>query len=333
MFKKILTLFLRDLKVNTRDFIALYIIIFPVLFALGINALTPSINDTTVNLALVENENPEQVKYLEDFAKVELYENINQVEERVSRRDNVIGIVKSNDGYYILQEGNEPKEIVKFSKSLLAFYELDIQIEDSNAEIIDLGKTVPPLKKMLVNIAILFTSILGGMLIAFNIVEDKVERTIRAIHLSPVSRKTYIFGKGLMGLLLPLYGATVIILITGFTNINIVQMVLIILVSTIISMLVGFIEGLTNDDVINAAANIKILFLPLAASIAAAELLSDKWQRFFYWSPFYWAYKGNDAVLSKTSTWEQILLYSTIVLVISIVVYLFLAPKIRKGLE
>lgn len=333
MIKKIWTIFLRDLKVNTRDFLALYIIIFPILFAIGINLLTPSINDTTVNLALIEGENPAQVTYLKDFAKVEVLKDLEAVEKRVAKRDDVIGILPDGEDYYILQQGNEVEEVVGFAKALLTFYEQDVQIENTNAEIIELGRTVPPLKKLLVNIAILLTSILGGMLIAINIVEEKMDRTIRAIHLSPVSRNTYILGKGLMGILLPIYGVSVIVWITGFKGINIGQMILIVLVSSILSLLVGFIQGLKNDDIMNAVGNIKILFLPMAGAIAAIELLSDKWQKFFYWIPFYWAYKGNDAVLSQSATWQQIITYSFIVLLLSAVVYIYLAPKIRKGLE
>ncbi len=71
----------------------------------------------------------------------------------------------------------------------------------------------------------------------------------------------------------------------------------------------------------------------MAAAIAAIELLGDKWQVFFYWIPFYWSYKGNDAVLAGSATWPQIIGYSLIVLLISAAVYLYLAPKIRKGLE
>jgi len=333
MIKKIWIIFLRDFKVNRRDFLALYILVIPIIFAFGINLLTPSINDTSINLALIEGENEKQVTYLEDFAKVEVFKNVKDIEDRVAKRDNIIGILPDGDDYYILNQGNEVKEVVDYAKILLTFYEQDVQIANSNAEIIDFGRIVPPLKKMLVNIIILMISVMGGMLIALNIVEEKVDRTIRAIHLSPVSRKTFILGKSIMGIFLPIYGTIALVLITGFRDINFFQMLVFVLVSTILSLLVGFIQGLTNDDVINAAANIKILFLPVAAVIVAIEILSDKWQVFFYWIPFYWAYKGNDAILSQTATWSQILLYSVIVLVLSGVVYAYLAPKIRKGLE
>lgn len=334
MLRKIKVIFVRDLRVNTRDFIALYILLIPILLAFGINLLTPSINNSSVNLALIEGENPEQVAYLEDFAKVELYESVEAVFERVSRRDNILGILPEGDGnYYLLQQGNESEQVSEYGKILLTFFEEDVQLIDTNANIFDFGRTVPPLKKILVNILIMMLSILGGMLIAINIVEEKVDRTIRAIHLSPISRIGYIIGKSGMGILLPVYGTVAIVYITGFAYINMPQMLYFVLVSTIISMLIGFIEGIQNDDIINAAANIKILFLPMAAVIAAIELLSDKWQILFYWIPFYWAYKGNDAILADTSTWPQILLYSLFVLLISSVVYLRLAPKIKKGLQ
>lgn len=333
MIKKIWTIFLRDFKVNRRDFLALYILVIPIIFAIAINLLTPSINDTSVNLALIEGENEEQVTYLNDFAKVEVFKDVKAIEDRVAKRDNIIGILPDGEEYYILNQGNEVEEVINYAKVLLTFYEQDVQIANTNAQIIDFGRIVPPLKKMLVNIVILMISVMGGMLIALNIVEEKVERTIRSILVSPVSRKTFILGKSLMGIFLPIYGTIALVLITGFRDINFLQMLVFVLVSTILSLLVGFIQGLTNDDVINAAANIKILFLPVAAAIVAIELLSDKWQIFFYWIPFYWAYKGNDAILSQTANWQQILLYSAIVLGLSGVVYAYLAPKIRKGLE
>jgi hypothetical protein len=83
----------------------------------------------------------------------------------------------------------------------------------------------------------------------------------------------------------------------------------------------------------NAAGNMKMLFLPLFGSVAAVELLADKWQPLFYWIPFYWTYKGNNLVLSNTGSFMDIIKYSGIVVGISIVVFMVLAPKIRKGLE
>ncbi len=333
MFRRIWTIFKRDLKVNTKDFISLYILVIPILFAVLINVFAPGINDTTINLALIEGENTDKVEYLEQFAKVELFENEVQIKKRVQERDAMIGIIPENGEYYIMTQGDEAEGIVDYAKILNSFHELDINIEDSNSELIDFGRTVPPLKKTLVNTSILFISILGGMLIALNIVEEKVDNTLSAINLTPTSRVTFVLGKSVMGILLSVFGSIALIFITGFGGINILQLVLVILITSLLSILVGFIQGLTNKDIINAAGSIKLLFLPLIAGVLAIEMLGDKWQKFFYWNPFYWAYKGNDAVLSESGTWGGIMMYSGIVLLLSAIVYLVLAPRIRKGLE
>ncbi len=41
MFKRLWTIFARDMKVGTRDFITLLVLLFPLVFALGINLITP----------------------------------------------------------------------------------------------------------------------------------------------------------------------------------------------------------------------------------------------------------------------------------------------------
>ena len=143
----------------------------------------------------------------------------------------------------------------------------------------------------------------------------------------------FVFGKSIMGLLLPIYGTVVIVIVTGFSGINWGMLALIVLSTSIITMLVGFIQGLINDDVINAAASVKMMFLPLAAGPVAIEMLADKWQWLFYWNPFYWSYKGAKEVFAYEAEWGNIIMYTGIILVISALIYLYLAPKIKKGLE
>ncbi len=331
--RKILAIFFRDVLSNRRNALALYIIIFPLLFGVIINMLTPGINDTTVNLVFIEDDNPQMVERLSDYAHVYLVEDLDELEERVLRRDEVFGIVRDGDSHKVVAEGNETEGFDEFVKLMIVFDELDLDIEDSPSTLHSFGKTVPPLKQMLVNVAIMFTTVLGGMLISFNIIEEKVDRTIRAIHLSTVSRNMFILGKSMMGMLLPIYGTIAIVLTTGFGNINWAMITFLVLASTIITMLVGFFQGVSNDDVINAAASVKMLFLPLAAGPLALEMLADKWQWLFYWNPFYWSYLGTKQILSNEAEWLPILMYTGIIVVISGLVYLYLKPKIIKGLE
>lgn len=333
MLKRIFAIFARDIKVNTRDAMSLMIIIIPLIMAVGINLLSPGVNDTTVNIAVVEGENTQQAEYLDDFAHVTRLEDEDAVRQRVQERDNIVGILAKNDSYYILTQGNEPESVVEFAKLLNVLYESDAKIEDARAEIIDFGRTVPPLKKLLVNSILLFNTVLAGMLIALNIIEEKSDRTVRAINVSPISRSAFIFGKSLIGVVVAVVSSIICILITGFYDVNIGQIALVVLSSTGLSLMVGFIQGINSDDVMEAAGSVKLMFLPLAGSVVGYELVTGNWQIFFYWSPFYWAYRANDMILSKSGSWPELILYVGIILVICGGVYALLAPKIRKGLQ
>lgn len=333
MLKKIWTIFIRDLTVNMREFMTLYMIIIPLVLAVGINFLSPSINDTSVNLALIENENPEQAAYFDDFANVELFSDEQKVEDRVMSRDSVAGILPKDNGYYIMTQGNEPESVLEYAKLLNVLYEADVQLEDARSEIIEFGRTVPPLKKMLVNMLLLLISMLAGMLIAMNILEEKVDQTVSAINVTPTSRSAFILGKSLTGMAVALFSSIACLLITGFYNINLGQAALVVFSSTILSLLIGFIQGLNSDDVMEAAGSVKLMFLPMAGSIAGYEFVTGNWQIFFYWSPFYWAYKANDMILSKSGTWPQLILFIGIILAICGAAYALLAPRIVKGLQ
>lgn len=332
MLGKIWAIFMRDLRVNLRDFIALYILVFPIILGFGIVFLAPSVNDTTVNLAMLEGENPEQVEYLEQFANIELFADVDAVNRRLEERDNIVAILPEGDGYFIQTQGNEPESVPTFVRTLVTLYDFDVQVEDTTASLETFGRTEPPLKKMLVNTSILMISMLGGMMISINIVEEKGDNTVSAINVSPIPRVAFILGKSMMGIFLSVYGAIALLLITGYNDVNFGQVLLAILSVTVISIMIGFIQGLNSEDVMDAAGGIKLLFLPIIAAVAAKELLSESWQVVAYWIPFYWTYVGNDAILSYTATWSQIILYTVIVLGLSAAVYVYLAPKIQKGL-
>jgi len=169
-------------------------------------------------------------------------------------------------------------------------------------------------------------------MIALNIVEEKMDNTISAISVAPISRPAFILGKSLMGMALAIYGSVAILLITGYSDVNIGQMVVAIASIAVISIIVGFAQGLYAEDQMDAAASVKLLFMPVIASVAAAELLSESLQFLVYWIPFYWTYRGNDAILSYSASWEQILLYSGIVLVLCAVVYVALSRRIQARL-
>ncbi len=334
MFRKMLTVFGRDAKISFREFMSLMMIFVPVVLAIAVNLFAPGIEDTTINLALIDGENPKMAAYLDDFANVSLYKDYDAVEARVEKRDNVIGITGVGADATILVQGNESKSLVDYAKLLKTYFDYDRQIEDSTAELKEFGVTTPPVKMLWANVGILFVTVLAGMLITLNIVDEKMDNTVSAINVAPISRSAWIAGKALIGILTALVGCVAMVLIMGVAaNVNFLQLLILVFIASLISIIIGFLQGLKSDDVMTAVGSTKMIFLPLAASVAGYEFLADKWQWTLYWSPFYWIYRGNTAVLNGSMTWPNMLLTCGIVLAITALVYAYVAPRIRKGLE
>ncbi len=333
MLRKIVAIFTRDFKISMRDSIAILIIFIPVVIAIAIAIFTPGLNDTTITVAMLKNDDAKHIEYFQQAAKVELFDNSKQLEERVNKRDHVAAISPISDGYEIILQGNEPSMVKDYTALLNALYELGATKEQTTAQIMSFGRTVPPLKTMMVNMLISMTIMLVGMIIAIGIVEEKASNTINAINVSPLSQMGFAVGKSIFGGIMALIGIVASLLITGYYDINWFMLILVGITSMVLSLVVGFLQGLYSDDLMEAAASVKLLMLPIAGSIVGYELLSDKWQWTMYWSPFYWAYKANLQILSKTADWATVLLSTGMVLLLSMIVYFAALPKIRKGLS
>ncbi|MFC1911567.1 ABC transporter permease [Chloroflexota bacterium] len=333
MIKKILVIFKRDLLSARRDAMATYLIIVPLILAVGITLFAPGLNDTTVKLAMLTSDDIEHIEYMEQFSKVELFSSMGEIERRVEKRDDIAAIVPGSNSYEIILQGNESEIVEEYALQLNTLYELGATEEETTARLISFSRTVPPLKAKLVNMLIAMIIVLAGMLISISIVEEKTENTINAINVTPISQTGFVVGKSLLGGASALLGIIGAILITGFYDINWFMIVLVGLTSMVLSFIIGFLQGLSSADVMEAAGGVKLIILPLAGSIAGYEFLADKWQWTMYWSPFYWAYKANNLILSKTVDWGTVLLSTAMVIGLSLIVYLAALPKLRKGLS
>lgn len=333
MFRKIFRIFRKDVKIATRDTLLIYIMVIPIILAVGILFFAPGITDSASTFAMLDDESEALIDYMKTYVKVETFPSIKELERRVLKRDDAVGIVFDDGDYEIILEGNESRDVARMPEMMMAFYQLGATRENTTAEIISFGKKVPSLKTNLVNMLILMIIMLSGMIIALGIVEEKSDNTISAMNVSPVSQNGFILGKSLLGGSVALLSIIISLLILGYYDINWFMIILVGVTTMILSIIVGFLQGIHSSDVIEAAGGVKIMMLPIAGSIAGYELLSDKWQWTMYWSPFYWSYKANDMILSKTAVWTEVGLCALIVLVISISIYLIAMPRIRKGLS
>lgn len=334
--KRILAFVQRDLKSGTRDWLILYLSIAPILFALIIRGLIPGVEASTLNVVLLDSASTELVEYMETLSQVEYVPTQEAMEERILRTDDVYGVLESDaEKIQILRQGNEVGDTHEALSLLLDRFLQEETLPAPPVKVLfsDMGWEMSPLKLHGGVIIILFTTVLGGMLILLNLVEEKMSNTLSAVNVSPATRPEFVFGKGILGFLLALLGSLAVVLILDYGSIQWGMLVLSLISIALISMIIGFGIGVVHDEPIAAIASMKVTFVPVLASVFGAMFLPEKWLFVLYWSPFYWAYDSIRAILLQTADWPQILRNSALIVVITLFVFLGLRKRISQGLR
>lgn len=333
MLSKVFRILQRDIKSGMRDYMVLYIIIFPFILAFILKMMTTSVGSITVNVAVDNTISEDMILYLEDYSKVEIFDSNSKMIERVQRTDDIFGITMIDGNYVVYQQGNETQGTVEILDLIVTSYEnqdLEVPID---VRISDIDWKLSPLKQYGGSLLAIFMSVLGGMVILINLIEEKTEKTLTAINVSPTKRSEFVIGKGLMGFILPIFHSIGMLLLLNFGRIDYFMVLVTTMSIALISVVIGFSIGVTNDNILAGISSLKMMFLPVLGSILGAIFLNVKWHPFLYWSPFYWAFKSMDAIILKEATWGMILVNSGIIMGISLLVFAGLSKKISRGLN
>lgn len=327
--KKILAIVKRDIKSGMRDWLIVYLSLAPFLIALILRMLMPSVGNTTVNVVTLRDD--PIATAIESFVKLETVNTLPLLEARVKRMDDVFGIITIEGGVELVTQGNEGEGSKEMIKSIL--YRIQYPDVDTGIDVVfsDMGWEMSPLKLQGGTLLMIFTTVFGGMFIVLNLVDEKMYNTLKALNVAPVSRIQMVVGKALLGFILPMIGTIGAALILGFNGIHLGQFLTSVFSISLISVIIGFGIGVVNSEPIAAVASMKMVFVPVLASVFGAMFLSDQWQWVLYWSPFYWAYDSLHAILLDEGTWKQVLGNSMIIFALTALTFYGLRKRIREG--
>jgi len=332
MLKRIVAIAARDLKSGMRDFMVVYIIIAPILLAYVLSLFVPSAGAATLQFAVDKKLGNDIVDYLSQLGNVEVMKDADSIKNRVMQSDDVVGITKDGTKYEIILEGNETENTDIVTKQILMHFEgagseLPVEIKFS-----DIGWRISPLAQYGAITLVIMTTVLGGMMISFGIVEEKQSGTIGAVYASPVGRIEFVTGKSILGFIIPIAQSIAVMMIFRFTDVNFAMLLLVILCSSLIGILIGFVIGVIANDQISAVSSMKMTFLPAAASVIGAILLPSRWLPVLYWSPFYWTFAAINDLILKRETWANTLTYCGAILLLTPFAFLLFKKRIKTGL-
>ena len=91
MINKLFVIFRKDFLTARRDAMATYIMVIPLVLAVGITLFAPGLNDTTEKLAMLKSDDIEHIEYMKQFSKVELFDNMDELERRIENCRKIIG--------------------------------------------------------------------------------------------------------------------------------------------------------------------------------------------------------------------------------------------------
>lgn len=332
MLKRIFAITGRDLKSGFRDFMVLFIILAPFLLSFALSLFVPSAGAATYQYAVDDSLDSSTVSYLSQIGIVEAFTDRQSMQKRIFQNDDIIGIVKNGHQYEIILEGNEGFEAAEVTQQVLMHLDYRDDKMPLEVQFSDIGWKVSPLAQYGAISLIIMTTVMGGMMIAFNIVEEKQSGTISAINVSPTARMEFVTGKSVLGFIIPVIQSIGVMLIFRFIEVNWAMLILVVLCSSLLGILIGFVVGIMANDQISALSSMKITFIPVTGSILGAILLQPKWLPALYWSPFYWTFTAVNDLILKQAEWRSTLLNCGAILSLVFFVYLLLRKKIQRGL-
>ena len=330
MFKRILTLMRQDLTNSLRDNMVAYMMVAPLLLALGAKFFLPSLDDVKIRMVLDGSTiEPALVEKFSAYGLVEILDNRQEVEQRVEKNDDVIGFVKEEGEYRVILEGNE-EEGEEIAEVLLYAVLSEKQAADY--------KHIETSQKSLITqygaaVFILSSTLLAALVAGMNIVHDKETGAIKALAVSPLRLSEYTISKGLfagiLGLIL-VYGSSLILL---GPKLNYGMILIGFLFSIGIPVIIGYLVGGLADTQIQAMAVLKILLFAYLTFPVASIFVPRAWHFFFYILPNYWMFQIFISVFVGQVGQVNFWLACLLTLVSSLVFICILLPTLKKRLK
>jgi ABC-2 type transport system permease protein len=331
MVKRILNLLHQDWTNALRDNILLYMLIAPILLAVGARFLLPSLNENQYTFAVQADMDPQLMERLNQIGKLEVLETPALVNERVLRSDDVPGLVMVNGKPTLVMEGNEGEE----ARILQTVFEQALSGESVAEFTLTQASTGNKslLKEYGAIIFILMNTLLGSLMMAFNIIEDKESKAMRALGVSPLSMLELTIARGLFALGISLVMVLISTTLLLGTQINYGLLVIGFFFSIALPILSGYLIGGAADSQLKAIAILKFYFLIYLSLPVITLFIPQASHKYFYWLPNYWMWHTFEQLFIGNLGGPGFWLSGLITLSSSLLLVVIVFPFLRKQLK
>ena len=331
MLKRIINLMHQDWTNALRDNILLYMMIAPLLLAVGARFFLPSLNQNQYTFAVQSSLSSEMIQRLDQIGRILMFNDANGVKERVLRSDDVPGLIIENDQPQIIMEGNEGDEAQVLRSVIEQALSGDVVAQYTLTQGESRARSL--LKEYGAIIFILINTLLGALVMAFNIIEDKESKAMRALGVSPLSMLELTIARGLFALVLSLVMVVSSTMILVGTQMNFGLLLMGFAFSIALPILTGYVIGGLADSQLKAIAILKFYFLIYLTLPIITVVIPQKSHIFFYWLPNYWMWHTFEQVFIGNLGGPGFWLSGIITFISSLLLVMIYYPFLRRQLK
>ena len=284
--KRIITILKQDWTNVLRDHLLFYIFLAPIILAVAVRILAPSLETVNVRLAVNEAMPPSIQENLADYARVSIYPNREAILRRVEQNDDVPGIYWENGQYEIILQGNEQggKEL---AQTLLNAATSPETVSDFTL----VSRTEDSLFSKYALIFVITTAVMLGALVeSFNMVQDKESGMIRAWAVSPLRMLEMVTARALFALVTGLLMTVISVIIIAGVNVPWGQILIGYLASVGIAVVLAFLMGGLSNTQLQMLATMKFVILLYSSLPILSIFVPATWRLVFYPFPNYWMF-------------------------------------------
>jgi len=287
--KPILNLIRQDITTALRDNLMVYMLLAPLLIALGMKIFIPSVEMTGLSFAVADTVSPQVVERLHEYGAVEVMKEA-EVQKRIEKIDTVAGIIEKGDSLTLILEGNELPKLIEIYRGVMEEITFDQRFTEITHR--SLGKEASMLSEILTIVMLMMALMIGSIVSGFNIVGERDTKAINSIAVSPMTTTQFVFARGILASIVAGAVAIGTSLIMAGTGVDYTRLIIVLLLSSLMTTLLALIVGASATNQIGAIAIIKLLTPMYMGLPMLTFFLPEKFGYLFYWLPNYWQFKA-----------------------------------------
>ncbi len=325
----------KDLRESLKNRTILIVIILPVIASVFFSLLSSPQIEKNFNVGIIEKNNQDLniflTKNVKNFTPFTYNDSNKGIGDVKSGNIDCLIIYKDSKNYKVYINSRDPVTYLFLKGSIRDILKNYLNIEPQiKLKVVSVNNSKLSTSFLPIWITITMTMI-GILIISGNLAEEKDNRTLAALLVTPMDEANIIVGKGLFGFLLSLITVIIMCILNGFlpaSFLNFIVLIYLITVASICFTSIGLIIGVFADSQSSARALGTVIYFPLLFP-ALIYNLSEFTRKLAGFFPTYYLYKGLDKLMYNSYPGWEILILTFFAILLFVAAYIFFKRMIR----